>query len=114
MSECLFCKIVAREIPANIIYEDEHAVAFRDINPQAPVHVLVVPRAHIPSLAQSQPDHAPLLGHLLEVCAQLARQEGIETEGYRVVLNTNRAAGQSVFHLHFHLLGGRQMTWPPG
>ncbi len=114
MSECLFCKIVAREIPANIIYEDEQAVAFRDINPQAPVHVLVVPRAHIPSLAQVQPDHALLLGHLLRVCAQLARQEGIEAEGYRVVLNTNRAAGQSVFHLHFHLLGGRQMTWPPG
>jgi len=114
MSECLFCKIASREIPATIIYEDEHTVAFRDINPQAPVHVLIIPRQHIASLAELKPEQTSLMGHLLWVCAEIARQEGVEAEGYRVVLNTNRAAGQSVFHLHLHLLGGRHMMWPPG
>ncbi|GBC92563.1 Purine nucleoside phosphoramidase [bacterium HR15] len=114
MSECLFCKIASREIPATILYEDEHAVAFRDINPQAPVHVLIIPRQHIASLAELKPEQTALMGHLLWVCAEIARQEGVEAEGYRVVLNTNRAAGQSVFHLHLHLLGGRHMRWPPG
>ncbi|MCS7064847.1 MAG: histidine triad nucleotide-binding protein [Fimbriimonadales bacterium] len=114
MSECLFCKIASREIPATIIYEDEHAVAFRDINPQAPVHVLIIPRAHIASLAELKSEQTALMGHLLWACAEIARQEGVETEGYRVVLNTNRAAGQSVFHLHLHLLGGRHLMWPPG
>jgi histidine triad (HIT) family protein len=114
MSECLFCKIATREIPATILYEDEHAVAFRDINPQAPVHVLVIPRRHLASLADVKSEDSALMGHLLWVCAEIARREGVEAEGYRVVLNTNRAAGQSVFHLHLHLLGGRQMAWPPG
>ncbi len=114
MSECLFCKFVSKEIPTQVVYEDEHTFAFRDINPQAPVHILVIPRAHLSNLAQAEPAHAELLGHLLWVCAEIARQEGIETSGYRVVLNTNRDAGQSVYHLHLHLLGGRPMSWPPG
>ncbi|MFN4032590.1 MAG: histidine triad nucleotide-binding protein [Fimbriimonadales bacterium] len=114
MSECLFCKFVNREIPTQVVYEDDRAFAFRDINPQAPTHILVVPRQHLENLAAMRPEHESLRGHLLWVCAEQARQEGIEADGYRVVLNTNRDAGQSVYHLHFHLLGGRHMTWPPG
>ena len=92
MSECLFCKFVKREIPTQVVYEDEHAFAFRDINPQAPTHILVIPRLHIENLAAIGTEHETLMGHLLWVCAEIARQEGIESEGYRVVLNTNRAA----------------------
>lgn len=114
MSECLFCKFVNHAIPTQVVYEDDHAFAFRDINPQAPTHILVVPRVHIENLATMEREHETLIGHLLWVCAELARREGIEADGYRVVLNTNRDAGQSVYHLHFHLLGGRHMTWPPG
>ncbi len=114
MNDCLFCKFVNHEIPTQVVYEDEHAFAFRDINPQAPVHILVVPRQHLSNLAESTPQDAQLLGHLLWVCAEIARQEGVEASGYRIVLNTNRDAGQSVYHLHFHLLGGRHLTWPPG
>ncbi len=114
MAECLFCKFVQREIPTQVVYEDEHAFAFRDINPQAPVHILVIPRVHLANLAEATPEQSALLGHLLWVCAEIARHEGIESSGYRVVLNTNRDAGQSVYHLHFHLLGGRHLTWPPG
>ncbi|MCS7272889.1 MAG: histidine triad nucleotide-binding protein [Fimbriimonadales bacterium] len=114
MSDCLFCKFARHEIPTQVVYEDEHAFAFRDINPQAPTHILIIPREHIESLAAMQPEHEGLMGHLLWVCAEIARREGIADEGYRVVLNTNRAAGQSVYHLHLHLLGGRTMHWPPG
>ncbi len=114
MSECLFCKFARHEIPTQVVYEDEHAFAFRDINPQAPVHILVIPRAHVANLADMTPEHEGLMGHLLWVCAEIARREGIEGEGYRVVANTNANAGQSVYHLHFHLLGGRAMGWPPG
>ncbi len=114
MSECLFCKFVNHVIPTQVVYEDDHTFAFRDINPQAPTHILVVPRVHIENLATMEREHETLIGHLLWVCAELARREGIEADGYRVVLNTNRDAGQSVYHLHFHLLGGRHMTWPPG
>ncbi len=114
MSECLFCKLANHEIPTQVVYEDEHAFAFRDINPQAPVHILVIPRQHLSNLAEASPQDAQLLGHLLWVCAEVARQEGVEASGYRVVLNTNRDAGQSVYHLHFHVLGGRHLTWPPG
>ncbi len=114
MSECLFCKFVNHAIPTQVVYEDDHTFAFRDINPQAPTHILVVPRVHIENLATMEREHETLIGHLLWVCAELARREGIEADGYRVVLNTNRDAGQSVYHLHFHLLGGRHMTWPPG
>lgn len=109
---CLFCKIVRKEVPASIILETEHCVAFRDINPQAPTHVLVVPRVHVASLDDAT--DAAAAGQVLLAAAQIARQEGIATTGYRTVLNTNAGAGQTVFHLHAHVLGGRHMSWPPG
>ncbi|MDQ3697018.1 MAG: histidine triad nucleotide-binding protein [Gemmatimonadota bacterium] len=110
--DCLFCRIVRGEIPVGLVKETDECVAFRDINPQAPVHVLVIPRAHVPSL-DGVTDPA-LVGRLALVAAEIARQEGIATSGYRTVINTNADAGQTVFHLHLHLLGGRHMTWPPG
>ncbi len=116
MSEqnCLFCKIVAGEIPAALVHEDERAVAFRDINPQAPTHVLVIPRAHIESLNDAAQTDEPLLGHLLRVAARVANREGLSETGYRTVVNTGADAGQSVFHVHVHLLGGPSLAWPPG
>jgi histidine triad (HIT) family protein len=110
--ECLFCRIVRREIPATLIAETEDCVAFRDINPQAPVHVLVIPRKHVDSLNDA-PD-AQLVGRLATVAAEIARKEGIADSGYRTVINTNADAGQTVSHMHLHLLGGRRMSWPPG
>ena len=110
--ECLFCKIVRKEIPAKLVAEDEHCVAFRDINPQAPVHILVIPREHVPSLNQAT--DAAMLGRLSLMAAELARKEWISESGFRTVVNTNSAAGQTVFHVHLHLLGGRAMGWPPG
>lgn len=110
--DCLFCRIARQEIPVKLVAEDEHCVAFRDINPQAPVHVLVIPREHIASLEQAR-DPA-VVGRLALMAAQVARDEGISGDGYRTVMNTNSAAGQTVFHLHLHLLGGRAMRWPPG
>jgi histidine triad (HIT) family protein len=112
MSETIFTRIIRREIPATIVYEDEQFLAFRDIAPQAPVHVLVIPKVPIRSLAEAT--DAGQLGGLLLVAAQVARQEGIESSGYRVVLNTNGDGGQTVFHLHAHVLGGRPLHWPPG
>jgi histidine triad (HIT) family protein len=113
MSEsCLFCRIIAREIPATIILETEHCIAFRDITPRAPTHVLVVPRVHVASL-DTATDGA-VLGDLLLAAARVARDEGIATAGYRTVFNTNAEAGQTVFHLHAHVLGGRSLSWPPG
>ncbi|MBI2408661.1 MAG: histidine triad nucleotide-binding protein [Gemmatimonadetes bacterium] len=109
---CLFCKIIAREIPAAIIAEDAHCLAFRDINPQAPTHVLVIPKEHVPSL--NQMTDPALGGRVLAFARDVAKQEGIAERGYRVVLNTNAEAGQTVFHLHAHLLGGREQGWPPG
>ncbi|HEV8361940.1 MAG TPA: histidine triad nucleotide-binding protein [Gemmatimonadaceae bacterium] len=109
---CLFCRIVRKEIPAQIVAEDEHCIAFRDVSPQAPVHVLVVPREHVDSLAQAKDPVA--LGRILLMAAEVARAERITDGGYRTVLNTNAEAGQTVFHLHAHVLGGRKMTWPPG
>jgi histidine triad (HIT) family protein len=109
---CLFCRIVRGEIPAKKVAEDEHCVAFRDINPQAPTHVLVVPREHVASLNEAT-DPA-LVGRLALFAARIAREEGIAERGYRTVFNTNAEAGQTVFHLHLHLLGGRHMGWPPG
>lgn len=110
--DCLFCRIIRQEIPAKLVFENEHCVAFRDINPQAPVHVLVVPRDHVPSLNQA---HDPvMLGHLQLAAAEIAKLEGIAEPGYRTVINTNRGAGQTVFHIHLHLLGGRDLGWPPG
>lgn len=114
MSDCIFCKIVAGEIPAAEVYRDERAVAFEDLNPQAPTHVLVVPAKHIDSLAEADHGDADLLGHLLMVGQRIARERGIIDSGYRTVINTNEEAGQTVFHIHVHVLGGRPMAWPPG
>jgi histidine triad (HIT) family protein len=111
---CLFCRIVNREIPASIVYEDDRIVAFNDINPQAPTHVLVVPRRHIDTLNALEPGDDGLMGELLRRAAAIAEARGISGSGYRTVFNTNREAGQTVFHIHLHLLGGRPMEWPPG
>jgi len=109
---CLFCRIVRKEIPAKLVAEDDHCIAFRDINPQAPVHVLVIPREHVPSLDEAS--DAEMLGRLSLMAAEIARKEGVAAGGYRTVMNTNAGAGQTVFHVHLHLLGGRPMHWPPG
>ena len=110
--DCLFCRIVRKEIPAKLVAEDEHCIAFRDINPQAPVHVLVIPREHVPSLDEAR--DAAMLGRLSLMAAEIARKEGVAAGGYRTVMNTNAGAGQTVFHVHLPLLGGRPMHWPPG
>lgn len=112
MSDCLFCRIASGEIPAAFVAENDDAVAFRDISPQAPLHVLVIPRRHVDSLAAA--DDGALLGRLLVMAADIARSEGVSESGYRVVINTHFDGGQSVAHLHLHVLGGRQMIWPPG
>jgi histidine triad (HIT) family protein len=114
MTDCLFCKIVAREIPGSIVYEDDHVLAFNDINPQAPTHVLLVPKRHIASLDDLTPGDDQIVGELARRAAAIARDRGISPGGYRTVFNTNRDAGQTVFHIHLHLLGGRPMKWPPG
>jgi len=113
MRDCTFCKILAKQIPARIIHEDETSVAFYDINPQAPVHVLLIPRKHFASAAEAAETDEPVIGHLHRVAAKLAQELKI-TDGYRTVVNTGLGAGQSVFHLHLHLLGGRPLRWPPG
>ncbi len=113
MADCLFCKIIAREIPAQLVFEDARALVFKDINPQAPTHVLIVPKKHIPSLSASSDEDAVLLGHLQRVAARIAQEGGL-TGGYRLLTNNGRGAGQSVEHLHYHLLGGRILHWPPG
>ncbi|HEX8945740.1 MAG TPA: histidine triad nucleotide-binding protein [Gemmatimonadaceae bacterium] len=110
--QCLFCSIVRREIPATLVYEDEHVIAFRDINPQAPTHVVIVPRDHVASLNDATDDAQ--IGRLSLAAAKIARDQGIAESGYRTVVNTNGDAGQTVFHIHLHLLGGRRMGWPPG
>ena len=110
--DCLFCRIVRKELPVALVAEDEHSIAFRDINPQAPVHVLVIPRAHVTSLDTAS--DAEMIGRLSLMAAQIARAEGVSEKGYRTVMNTNSAAGQTVFHVHLHLLGGRSLHWPPG
>ncbi len=115
MSEsCLFCKIVRGEIPAKIVHEDDRAVAFEDVNPQAPTHVLVVPRRHIATLNDIEPADEELIGHLVRVASRVAAERGHATGGYRTVFNCNAAAGQTVFHIHLHLLAGRTLSWPPG
>ena len=113
MASCIFCKIVAKELKARIVHEDESSVAFHDLNPQAPVHILVIPRKHYASAAEAEESDEPTLGHLHRVAAKLARELKI-TDGYRTVVNTGLGAGQSVFHYHLHLLGGRPFRWPPG
>ncbi|MCX7592483.1 MAG: histidine triad nucleotide-binding protein [Fischerella sp.] len=111
--ETIFSKIIRREIPANIVYEDDLAIAFTDINPQAPVHILVIPKKPIPKLTDAESEDSELLGHLLLTAKRVAEKAGL-TNGYRLVINTGPDGGQTVYHLHLHILGGRQMTWPPG
>jgi histidine triad (HIT) family protein len=113
MNDCLFCRIIGGEIPSKKVYEDEHTYAFDDINPQAPTHVLVVPKKHVRGLKEATAEDAELIGYCQLAAANIARQRGIE-DGYRTVLNVGPRAGQSVFHLHVHLLGGRNLQWPPG
>jgi histidine triad (HIT) family protein len=112
--DCIFCKIVSGAIPAARVFEDDRAVAFRDINPHAPTHALVIPRAHIASLSEATEEDEALLGHLLRVAARVAHEEGHAEGGYRTVINTGADSGQSVFHIHVHVLAGRTLTWPPG
>lgn len=112
--DCLFCRIVGGEIPADIVYESERVLAFRDINPQAPTHVLIVPRRHVATINDITDEHREDIGNLFMAAKVIARAEGIDEQGYRVTMNCNEGAGQSVFHLHLHLLGGRPMQWPPG
>ena len=114
MSDCLFCKIASGEIPTDLIFENEEIVAFRDIDPQAPVHVLIIPRQHIPTLFDTSSDHSELLGRMQHAAIELARSLNLDESGFRLVTNCLEGGGQSVFHLHLHLLGGRQMAWPPG
>ena len=114
MADCLFCKIARREIPAALVYEDERVIAFSDINPQAPTHVLVVPKRHIATLNDLGTEDDRLVGELVRRAAAIAAERGLAPGGYRTVFNTNRDAGQTVFHIHLHLLGGRGMAWPPG
>jgi len=112
--DCLFCRIAALEIPADIVFEDDQVVAFRDISPKAPVHILLISREHITSAASLTDANGPMLGRLFRVAAQLARDENVARSGFRLTTNSGAGAGQSVNHLHFHLMGGRQMGWPPG
>jgi len=114
MAECLFCKIINGEIPAAIVYKDDRIVAFNDVNPQGPTHILLVPRAHIGTLNDLSPKDDAILGELVRRAAAIANERGIAAGGYRTVFNTNRDAGQTVFHIHLHLIGGRPMHWPPG
>lgn len=112
--ECLFCKIINREIPADIVFEDEHVLAFNDISPQAPTHQLIIPKKHISTLNDIEPDDLALIGRLQYTAAQLAKQQGFADDGYRVVMNCNEMGGQTVYHIHMHLMGGRALTWPAG
>ena len=112
--DCLFCKIIDKEIPSAFVFEDDKVIAFRDINPQAPVHILIVPRRHIATLMDLTEKDKEIVGHIYLVAKKLAEKEGVSEKGFRVVANCNADAGQAVFHIHFHLLGGRRLQWPPG
>ena len=112
--DCLFCKVLNGDIPADIVYESDSAIAFRDINPQAPTHVLVIPRKHVATINDLDEENQEIVGSLYLAAKDIARAEGLSDEGYRVVMNCNEGAGQSVFHIHLHLLGGRALSWPPG
>ena len=114
MTDCLFCKMVSREIQPDVVFEDDEVLAFRDVNPQAPVHVLVIPKSHIATTNELTPEHAGLIGKMVLAARQIAADEGIAEPGYRMVMNCNPEAGQSVYHIHLHMLGGRPMNWPPG
>jgi histidine triad (HIT) family protein len=114
MENCLFCKIINKEIPARIVYEDKHILAFKDINPQAPLHILLIPKEHFASLNALPEDKRHVISRIFIKAREIASKNGIKDRGYRIVLNTEKDSGQEVFHIHFHLLGGRPMTWPPG
>lgn len=114
MSDCIFCKIGRKEIPSRIAYEDRQVVAFEDVNPQAPTHTLIIPKEHFATLNDISQQEEALLGHMMLVATRLAREKGLEEDGFRCVMNCQEGAGQSVFHIHLHLLGGRRFTWPPG
>ena len=114
MTECLFCKMLKKEIPVDIVYKDDDVMAFNDINPQAPIHILIIPCDHIATINDMQADHAEIVGKLFLAAKKIANEKGIAEGGYRTVMNCNADAGQTVFHMHLHLLGGRRMDWPPG
>lgn len=114
MNDCLFCKIIERKLPSKIVFEDENLVAFEDVNPQAPVHILLVPRRHIESVNGVEEIDRELMGHLFWISRKLAQERGVAASGYRLVVNSGASAGQSVFHIHVHLVGGRAFGWPPG
>ena len=114
MDDCLFCGIVEGKANANFVYQDDEIVAFKDVKPRAPVHVLIIPRKHISGVLDIEPNDGPLIGKIFQVAARLARDLGIAKSGFRVVVNSGADSGQSVFHVHYHLLGGRRMGWPPG
>lgn len=114
MEDCIFCRIVERKIPATIVYEDDLALAFEDVHPQAPVHLLVIPRKHLASLGEMTPDDEGLIARLFAIAAHLAREKGIDSQGYRAVVNNGAWGGQTVPHLHVHVMGGRVFHWPPG
>lgn len=111
--DCLFCKILNNEIPADVIYEDDKVIAFNDISPQAPTHALIIPRKHIATLNDIQPEECDLVGHMVMVAGKIAEQQGFAADGYRTVFNCNSHGGQTVYHIHLHLLGGKPMGWPP-
>ncbi|WP_163832408.1 histidine triad nucleotide-binding protein [Spartinivicinus ruber] len=112
--DCLFCKIAAGEIPSNKVYEDEQIYAFHDINPGAPTHFLIIPKQHIATLNEASTEHQTLLGHMQLMASKLCKEMGLAEEGYRTVINCNKQAGQTIFHIHLHVLGGRALRWPPG
>ena len=114
MSDCLFCKILQGDIPAKLVYEDDDIIAFNDINPQAPTHILIVPHKHIETLNDLTTDDTQTVGRMVQVAQKLANEKGFANDGYRLVMNCNDHGGQTVFHIHLHLLGGRQFQWPPG
>jgi histidine triad (HIT) family protein len=114
MSKCLFCRIVEGEIPAEVVFKDDKAVAFEDINPQAPIHIIIIPRKHIPTLLDLEEEDQELMGYLYMVANKIAADKNLTETGYRLVVNCKRDAGQEVFHIHIHMLGGRKFSWPPG
>jgi histidine triad (HIT) family protein len=114
MTDCLFCKIVARSIPSNIVFEDDNVLAFEDINPKAPVHILIIPKLHIATINDISSEHDALIGQMYLAAKTIAKEKLIADDGYRVVMNCNKHGGQEVYHIHLHLLGGKQLTWPPG
>jgi histidine triad (HIT) family protein len=114
MQDCLFCKIIQKKIPARIIHEDEEVLAFEDINPQAPVHILVIPKKHLSTSLDIRPEDHALIGKLVQAAGTIAKERGIAERGFRLVMNTNAESGQTVYHIHLHILGGRPMHWPPG